>query len=236
MVQQRRAGHRQVGDAPGADQVAEVDHALQLPLALPITLPDHVVIGDVHVDGLYRQLVHQWPQSLICLLGGLRDQGTLAIVLDHRQQVRDQCVGVAGVPLQGALQAGMAEIGQCQVHFTAQPTKTGHHRPRQMVQLRERLPLDVLEQTHVHCLPCDFERKQIGAGPRFHHPRHLHLGMIGQMFEPGVLGLQLQRRIVAPADFQDKTPLGAVDAKVQVLLAAKRLQATAQPVMPLEQL
>ena len=56
------------------------------------------------------------------------------------------------------------------------------------------------------------------------------------MLEPRVLGLQLQRRIIATADFQDETPLVAVDAEVEILLAAKRLQLPAQPVMPFQQL
>ncbi len=55
MVQQRRAGHRQVGHSPGADQIAEVDQPLHLPLALRITPPDHVVLGDIQVHRLYRQ-------------------------------------------------------------------------------------------------------------------------------------------------------------------------------------
>jgi hypothetical protein len=38
-----------------------------------------------------------------------------------------------------------------------------------------------------------------------------------------MLGLQLERRIVAPADFQDKPPLIAFDAKIQILLAAQGL-------------
>ena len=56
------------------------------------------------------------------------------------------------------------------------------------------------------------------------------------MLEPRMLGLQLQRRIIAPADFQDETPLVTVNAVVEILLAAEGLQPAAQPVMPFEQL
>jgi len=71
---------------------------------------------------------------------------------------------------------------------------------------------------------------------RRNHSRHRHAGMLGQVLEPCVLRLQLQRGIVAPADFQDKPPFLAVDTVVEVLLAAEGLQTPTQPVMPLEQL
>ncbi|MNN60201.1 hypothetical protein D3C81_1753700 [compost metagenome] len=54
VMQQRRTGHRQIGDAPGAHQIAKVDHALQLPVTQGIARPDGVVVGDVHVNRLHR--------------------------------------------------------------------------------------------------------------------------------------------------------------------------------------
>ena len=51
-----------------------------------------------------------------------------------------------------------------------------------------------------------------------------------------MLGLQLQRRVVATADFQDEPPLLTVDAEVEILLAAEGLQLSAEPVMRLQQL
>lgn len=84
MVQQRRAGHRQIGDTPGAHQIAEVDDTLQLPVALSVTLPDHVVISDVHVDRLHRQFFQQRLQTALGLPGRVGDQRALLLVLDHR--------------------------------------------------------------------------------------------------------------------------------------------------------
>ncbi|MCY1440927.1 hypothetical protein D9M71_572210 [compost metagenome] len=88
----------------------------------------------------------------------------------------------------------------------------------------------------MHRLTSDLQGQQVGPIFRRNHTGHVHLRMFRQMLEPGMLGLQLQRRIVAPADFQDKTALVAVDAVVQILLAAQGLQPAAQPVMFLQQL
>jgi len=156
-VQQRRARDRQVGDPPGADQIAEIDHALQLPLALRIALPDHVVIGDVHVNGLHRQLVHQRLQVPLGLFGRFGDQRSLRVIGNHRQQMGDQGLGVTGVPLQRAFKARMVETGQRLVHLTTQSPETRHHRAGQVVQVRERLALNVFEQTHMHRLPRDLK-------------------------------------------------------------------------------
>ncbi|MNZ62339.1 hypothetical protein D3C78_804560 [compost metagenome] len=56
-----------------------------------------------------------------------------------------------------------------------------------------------------------------------------------QVFERGVLGLKLQRGVVATADLEDKTALVAVEPVVEILLAAQRLQRPAQSVMLAQQ-
>ncbi len=132
MVQQRRAGHRQVGHSPGADQIAEVDQPLQLPLALCITQPDHVVLGDVQMHRLYRQRCYQWQQTTMSLFTSLDDTGASVGVLDHRQQVLDQRMSVARIPLQNALQARMIEACQCQVYTGTQFAQPDHHLMAQM--------------------------------------------------------------------------------------------------------
>lgn len=150
--------------------------------------------------------------------------------------MRDQRLSMTSVPLQGALQPRMIEIRQRQVHLAAQATEAGHHRTIEMIQMRQRLAFDVVQQAHVYRLASDFQRQQVRTILRGDHPRHVHVRVLAQMFEPGVLGLQLQRRIIAPTDFQDETALVAVDAVVQILLAAEGLQPSAQPVMLLQQL
>ncbi|MNE80756.1 hypothetical protein D3C80_1773560 [compost metagenome] len=117
----------------------------------------------------------------------------------------------------------MVKIRQCEVHFTAQPPETGHHRAIEMFEVRQRLSFDVIQQTHMHRLACDLQGQQVRTVFRRNHPRHMDVRMLSQVLEPGMLGLQLERRIVAPADFQDKPPLIAVDTKIQVLLAAEGL-------------
>jgi hypothetical protein len=64
----------------------------------------------------------------------------------------------------------------------------------------------------------------------------MHIGVFTQMLESGVLGVQLLRRIITTANFQDKTPLVAVDPIVKILLAAEGLQPSTQAVMSLQQL
>ncbi|MNK98118.1 hypothetical protein D3C87_1184700 [compost metagenome] len=145
VMQQRRARHRQVSDAPGAHQIAEIDHTLQLPMSLRITLPHHVVIGDVHVDGLHRQLVDQGLQAALSEFGCVGDQLALGVIPDHRQQMRDQRLGMTRVPLQGAHQPRMIECRQRQIHLAAQATKTGHHRGVEIIEVRQRLALDVVQ-------------------------------------------------------------------------------------------
>ena len=105
-----------------------------------------------------------------------------------------------------------------------------------MLQVRERPAFDVIEQAHMYRLAADFQGQQVCTIVRRDHPWHLHLGMFSQMPEPGMLGLQLQRRIIATADFQDELPSVTVNAIVEVLLAAEGLQPAAQPIMPFEQL
>ncbi|MNH17986.1 hypothetical protein D3C78_568530 [compost metagenome] len=84
MMEQGRAGHRQVGNTPGAQQVAEIDHAAQLPLPLCVPLPDGVVIGDVQVHRLHRQLSDQRLQTLFGLKGGFEQLRLARSVVEHR--------------------------------------------------------------------------------------------------------------------------------------------------------
>ncbi|MNK83297.1 hypothetical protein D3C87_1031020 [compost metagenome] len=55
--------------------------------------------------------------------------------------------------------------------------------------------------------------------------------MLGQILEPGMLGLQLHQSVIATADFQHEPPTRAVDAVIEILLTAKSLQRAAEPVM-----
>ena len=127
MVQQRRAGHRQVGNSPGTHQIAKIDHALYTPVPLGITLPHHIVIGDIHVHRLPRQVCRQRLDMRLDLPGHLLQSSTLRQVGQGCQQVGDQCLRVARVPLQGARKARVLEICQREAHLPAQLTKAFDH-------------------------------------------------------------------------------------------------------------
>ncbi|MNI24779.1 hypothetical protein D3C73_784090 [compost metagenome] len=105
-----------------------------------------------------------------------------------------------------------------------------------MAQARQWLAFDVVEQANVHRLATHVQRQQVCTVFRRDNTRHIYIGVLAQMLEPGVLRLKLQYRVVATADFQDETSPLAVDAVVQVLLAAKGLQPAAEPVIFFQQL
>lgn len=125
----------------------------------------------------------------------------------------------------------MVEPGQRQIHLTAEPAEPRHHITTQVIEMRQRLALDVIQQPHMNRFAADFQRQQILAIIGRDHPRHRHRRMLGQVFETGVLGLQLHQGVIATADFQHKPPARAVDAKIQILLTAKGLQRAAESVM-----
>ncbi len=159
MVQQRRAGHRQVSHSPGTEQIAEINQPLQVPRVPRLASPDCVVLGDVQMHCLYRQCGNQWQQTAMSLLTGFDQTGAGVGILDHRQQVLDQRVGVARVPLQDALQTGVVEIGQRNIHMGTQFAQLDHDVTPQVLDMPQRLPVDELKQTHMHRLPVDVDRQ-----------------------------------------------------------------------------
>lgn len=105
-----------------------------------VSAPDDVVVGDVHMDRLYRQLLDQRSQVTLGALRRRRDQGALPGILDHWQQVLDQCLGMPGIPLQGALEPGMLEIRQGQVHLPAEPPQARDQLDAQVWQMGQERP------------------------------------------------------------------------------------------------
>ncbi|PAV75009.1 hypothetical protein WR25_06804 [Diploscapter pachys] len=63
------------------------------------------------VHGLDRQQVDQRLQTCGCRLGDLLHLRPALGILQHGRQMRDQYLGMARIPLQGALEAWMVEIG-----------------------------------------------------------------------------------------------------------------------------
>ncbi|MNG94827.1 hypothetical protein D3C79_538450 [compost metagenome] len=234
MVQQRGTGHGQVGDTPGAHQIAEVDDALELPLALFIAGPNGVVIGDVQVHGLGWQLRRQWRQALAGQARGLLDAGPLRCVLQHRQQVFDQALGVLWVPLQGARESWVVEVDQGFVEPCTQCAELRHQVRGHVLEPGQRLAVDVVEQAYPQRLAVDVQGQQglpvVGRA----HGRYGQ-ALLAQIGQGRMLRLQLGLGIAAMAGLEHETSLRRVQAQVQVLLAAQRREAASQAVMRVQQ-
>ena len=234
VVQQGGAGHRQIGNAPGAQQVAEVDHALQLPLAFGVALPDRIVVGDVEVHGLLRQLIQQRRQGLLRLGGGGLDADLARAFGEHWQQVGNQCLGVLRVPLQGAFEAGMGEVGQRLIDPGTERAQLGHQPWLHVLEPGQGLAVDIVQQAGANGLPIDIQRQQLLARHRHAHRRHRH-ATLAQPAQGRMLRLQLDRRVAAMAHLQHIAPLRAVETEVEVLLAAQRLQCAVEAIVLIEQ-
>ena len=221
VMQQRGAGHRQVGNAPGVYQVAEIDHALNVPMPLGVALPDHVVVGDVHVHRLPRQMIGQGTQVFLNLLGHLLQCCAVGQVFQAGQQMGDQLPGVARVPLQGALEARVRKRGQRLAHAPAQLTKARDNLASQVGQMGQGLLVDIIQQPDMQGLTVDADRQQLFTVQGLDHPGHTQIRPSLQLIQGRVLSLQLHGGVVAPADFQHKSTPRAVDFVVEVLLAAQ---------------
>ncbi len=230
MVQQCSAGHREVGDAPGARQVAEVDGTLQLPLALVVAGPHGVVVGDVQVHGLGWQPLCQGREALAGQARGLFDAGALRGVVQYRQQVRDQRLGMLRVPLQGTHQAWMVEVDQGLVEPCAQPAQFSHQARRHVLETRHWLAVNVVEQAYPQGLPVDGHCQQGVTILCRLHGGHRH-ALLAQVGEGGVLRLQFDLGVAAVTGLEHEAALRGVHAQVQVLLAAQRRQVAIQAVM-----
>ena len=87
-----------------------------------------------------------------------------------------------------------------------------------MGQMGQRLAVDIVQQPQVQGLAIDRHAQQLFTAQGLDDLGHTH-GLQG--VEGRVLGLQLNRRIVAPADLQNKPAASAVDFVIEVLLAAQ---------------
>ncbi len=235
VVQQRGAGYRQVGDTPGAQQVAEIDHALQLPLARGVAGPDRVVVGDVQVHGLDRQLRGERGQMRGCHAGGLFDTRASCRVGQYRQQVVDQRLGVLRVPLQGARQAWVVEAGEGFVQPGAEAAQLGHQVRRHMPEAGQRLAFDVVEQANAQRLAVHVHFQQglaiIGRAHGWYRQ-----ALFAQVSQRCMLGFKLDPCIAAVARLEHVPALGCIDPQVQVLLAAQGRQFAGNSVMGQQQI
>lgn len=130
----------------------------------------------------------------------------------------DQCLGMARVPLQRALQARMLEPRQRLAHPPTQVTKPCDHPAPQVGQMGQRLSIDVLQHAHVQGLTVEVQGQQRFPGQRLDD---LGYAYRLQPIKRSVLGVQFNSVVVAPTDFQNKPAAGAVDSVVEVLLTAQ---------------
>ena len=217
-MQQCRTSHRQIGNAPGVHEVTKIDHALKLPMTLSITLPHHVVVGDVHMHCLPRQVIGQGADTLFDLLGHLLQCRAVRKIVQRRQQMRDQSLRVAWVPLQRAVQSRMLEPRQRLAHAPTQVTKSGDHPAPQVRQMGQRLAIDIIEYSYMQGLAVEGQGQQLLSCQRLDD---LGYAYSLQAIECGVLGVQFNGSVVTSTDFQNKPTARAVDFVVEVLLAAQ---------------
>ncbi|MNP23202.1 hypothetical protein D3C76_1159030 [compost metagenome] len=153
-------------------------------------------------------------------VGGLLYAGALFGILQHRQQVLDQRLGVLRVPLQGAHQAWVVEVGQGPVQLGAEPAQFGHQARLHVLEAGQWLAFDVVEQAHAQRLPVDVQFQQRLATVGRAHGRYRQ-ALFAQVGQGGVLCFQFQLGIAAVAGLEHEAAVWRVHAEVQVLLAAQ---------------
>ena len=97
----------QIRDPPGRDQVAEVDQARWHPAARVIAHRDHVVIGDISMHGMDRQVCGDRRQQRLGETHSAQRLGAPALVRHMVNERIDNMPGAAEVPLDRAIEAGV---------------------------------------------------------------------------------------------------------------------------------
>ncbi|MCY1434048.1 hypothetical protein D9M71_500930 [compost metagenome] len=207
---------------------------MQLPLALAITGPDGVVVGNVQVHGLAWQPINQRCEVFVGDAGGVFDADALLGVVQDGQQMLDQRLGVLRVPLQGARKAGVVEIGQGAVEPRAQPAHFGHHLRWHVLETRQRLTVNVVEQAYPQRLAINLHGQQVFAAVRRTYCGHRQ-AVLTQVGEGGMLRLQLHLGVAVMTGLEHELPSSRVDPEVQVLLTAQCRQPTGNAVVHLQQ-
>ena len=153
VVQDRGACHRELGDRPAGRDVAEVDD----PGDLAGRGPDHVVVGDVAVDGLLAQLAAHGDEARERgAAAALRDPVAPALRHERQQQRRPprlRCGGSTGSP--GRRRGGRGPRGRAATRAAVAPSARAAP-GGERAGAGERLPVDPGEQAH----------GQVGAGDR----------------------------------------------------------------------
>ena len=148
---------REFRDQPAGAQVTEVDDPLGQVVAVRQHRADHIVIGDVPVDGLQPERGHHRREPC---RGAVGDGRQLHPGFFRRHPVHEQVdhgFCVAQVPLQRAVEPVGGEVAQVQRHGARKPAQGPDHRRGQIALRLERGPFEEGQQPNreggIRCLP-----------------------------------------------------------------------------------
>ncbi len=211
-----------VRDAPRVHQVAEVDQPRRHHPARAVARRHDVVVGDVGVDDLLRQRV---PERREERLGRLQQTPRLraaGVVLHPVVERVDDRPGEAEIPLDGAVGAGMREVGEC-LHGLGGDAPDGSQRRRRAVRHPvQRHTLDVGDEPDLEGLAVTRQRLQQVAGRRRDRARYGERQVArGEVAHGGVLRLQRDALPAGVRDLEDEAAIRGIDAVVAVLVRAE---------------
>ena len=218
VVQHARYRRRQFADGPGPHQVAEVDE----PVRQPVRADDDVVVGDIAVDDLDRQVVGQIGDRAPGLGGRRQDRLAAVRVGDVAGQGRHGALGMPKVPLQHPVHARMVEGGQRAAGAPGQIAEGGHPVGAQIEVPAQRPAREIGDDSReqgvlIGGLPADLcdRRAPVDRGADA-------FGR-GEERRRGVLGLQFQagEGRVGDLEHPDRLGDGGAQQEVRVLVAAQ---------------
>ena len=211
----------ELGDPPAVREVPEVDDAGDDRPAVGARGGDEVVVGQVAVDRLQRQLVGDCRDAFPGGGRGPLDAPAQVPVLHPRQQLGHHLRGPPQVPLQPALEAGVGDAAQLQRHGSGGVPQLSDDGRGEVVPPRQRPALDVGEQADGVLRAVDAHRG--GLGDR---DRHREAGQAPrQQPQDVVLRGQGGRRPAGVRHLQHEAPAVVLEPEVAVLLAAELGQA-----------
>ena len=183
--QQRGDRGGQLAHRPGGGEVAEVDHAVRHPKPV-LQRADQVVVGQVGVDGLPRQVPGQRLHPRPGLARRRLDPVPQRLVADVPGQLGHHPAGVPQVPLQHPVQARVGEVAQCPADLPGHRADARHDPRRQVLLAAQRAAAQVAQHPR--------GRRAVRGG-------HQHRAVRGRRRpQPGRRGGQVRGRLVLGRD------------------------------------
>ena len=172
VVQNRRAGDGELGNAPAIRGVPEVDDPRDRGSASWIGRADDIVIGQVSVQGLDRQQSGERRERGADRLERVGQELAPTLVGNVVQEARDHLFPATQVPLQLAFEPWMHEIGERDRNGTREPPQIGHGSCGQMLEVDHRCAVDETQEPDVVGPPVDVDgrdRRAVGGCGRHRH-------------------------------------------------------------------